>query len=196
MRCHTEWMQSDEETILRTERLVLRRLRPDEAGVVADYKNDPEVARYQDWDLPYPVEEIAAKIAAYAQRPWPCPGSGLNVAIEHDGVLIGDFGVGWNDEGTEAEIGYTLSAEHHGKGFATELVSSVADRLFSEGVKRVTTSLDPENLASIRVLEKNGFHHEATSRVEIRGEWVDDELYVLLREHRAALLAHGSDPLE
>ena len=195
MRCQTESMLSDGETILRTERLVLRRLRPDEAGVVADYKNDPEVARYQDWDLPYPVEEIAAKIAAYAQRPWPCPGSGLNVAIEHDGVLIGDFGVGWDDEGTEAEIGYTLRAEHHGKGFATELVGSVADRLFSEGVKRIMTFLDPENLASIRVLEKVGFRREGTSRVEIRGEWVDDELHVILREDRAAFLASRSDPL-
>jgi RimJ/RimL family protein N-acetyltransferase len=187
-------MVSDEETILRTERLVLRHLRPDEAGAVAEYKNDPEVARYQDWDLPYPVEEIAAKIAAYAQRPWPCPGSGLNVAIEHNGELIGDFGVGWDDEGTEAEIGYTLRTGHHGKGFATEVVGAVVDRLFSEGVKRVTTSLDPENAASIRVLGKVGFRHEATSRVEIRGEWVEDELHALVREDRAAWLARETDP--
>jgi aminoglycoside 6'-N-acetyltransferase len=196
VRCQTESMLSDGETILRTERLVLRRLRPDDADVVADDKNDPEVARYQDWDLPYPVDEIAAKITAYVQRPWPCPGSGLNVAIVHDGALIGDFGVGWDGAGTEAEIGYTLKAEHHGKGFATEVVGAVTDRLFSEGVERVTTSLDPQNLASIRVLKKVGFHREGTSRVEIRGEWVDDELHVLLREDRATLLASGSDQLE
>ena len=94
----TASMTGDAEVILTTERLVLRRLRVDEADAVAEYKNDPEVARYQDWDLPYPVEEIAAKIAAYEQRPWPSPGAGLNVAIEYDGALIGDFGVGWDDE--------------------------------------------------------------------------------------------------
>ncbi len=186
-------MPGDAETILTTERLVLRRLRADEAGAVAEYKNDPEVARYQDWDLPYPVEDIAAKIAAYAHRTWPCPGSGLNVAIEHDGELIGDFGVGWDDEGTEAEVGYTLRPEYHGKGFATEVLAAVVDRLFSEGVERVTTSLDPENVALIRVLEKVGFGFEASSRVEIRGEWVDDDLHVISREDRAVQLAEKTE---
>lgn len=186
-------MPGDAETILTTERLVLRRLRADEAGAVAEYKNDPEVARYQDWDLPYPVEDIAAKIAAYVHRPWPCPGSGLNVAIEHDGELIGDFGVGWDDEGIEAEIGYTLRSEHQGEGFATEALAAVVDRLFSEGVERVTTSLDPENVASIRVLEKVGFRHEASSRVEIRGEWVDDAVHIISREDRAARLAQTTE---
>lgn len=120
--------------ILVTERLVFRRLRADEAGAVAEYKNDPDVAQFPDWDLPYPVEDIAAKISAYAHRPWPCPGSGLNVAIELDGELIGDFGVGSDDEGTEAEIGYTLRREHQGKGLADEAVAAVVDRHFSQGV--------------------------------------------------------------
>jgi hypothetical protein len=60
-------------------------LRLDEAAAVAEYDDDRDVVRDEDWDPPYPVEEIAAKIAADAQRPWPCPGSGWNVAIEHDG---------------------------------------------------------------------------------------------------------------
>lgn len=186
-------MVSDDETILRTERLLLRRFRPDEAGLIAEYKNDPDVARYGDWDLPYPVEEIAAKTAAYVERAWPCLGSGLNVAIEYEGVLIGDFGAGWNDDGTEAEIGYTLRAEHHGSDLATEVVGAVVDRLFSEGVKRVTFSLGPEDAASIRVLCEVGFRREASSRVEIRGRWVDDELYALSWEDRAARLASETD---
>ena len=173
-------MTSDAEVILTTARLVLRRLRVDEADAVGQYKNDPEVARYQDWDLPYPVEEIASKIAAYEHRPWPCLGAGLNVAIEHDGELIGDFGVGWDDDGTEAEIGYTLRLEHQGKGFATEVVGAVVARLFAEGVERITSSLAPENVASVRVLEKTGFRHEASSRIQIRGEFVDDDLYVVV----------------
>lgn len=179
-------MMGEAEVILTSERLVLRRLRVDEADAVAEYKNDPEVARYQDWDLPYPVEEIAAKIAAYEQRPWPCPGAGLNIAIEHEGVLIGDFGVGWDDAGTEAEIGYTLRLDHQGKGFATEAVAAVVDRLFSEGVERITSSLDPENVASIRVLEKAGFRYESSSRIQIRGEVVDDDLSTLVRSDLSA----------
>ncbi len=176
----TASMTGDAEVILTTERL-MRRSRVDEADAVAEYKNDPEVARYQDWDLPYPVEEIAVKIAAYEQRPWPCPGAGLNVAIEYDGALIGDFGVGWDDDGTEAEIGYTLLLEHQGDGFATEAVAAVVERLFAEGVERITSSLDPENVASVRVLKKAGFHYELSSRIQIRGEFVDDDLYIIVR---------------
>ena len=183
-------MAGDAEVILTTERLVLRRLRVDEADAVAEYKNDPEVARYQDWDLPYPVEAIAAKIAAYEQRPWPCPGAGLNVAIEHEGELIGDFGVGWVDDGTEAEIGYTLRREHQGRGFATEAVAAVVERLFSEGVERITSSLDPQNVASIRVLEEVGFRYEASSRIQIRGGFVDDDLYAIVRGDPSARPVH------
>ena len=188
-------MTSHAKVILTTERLVLRRLRVDEAEVVGEYKNDPEVARFQDWDLPYPVEDIAANIAAYEHRPWPCPGAGLNVAIEYEGELIGDFGVGWDDAGEEAEIGYTLRLEHQGKGFATEAAAAVVDRLFSEGVERVTSSLDPENVPSVRVLEKVGFRHEASSRVQVRGEWVDDDLYLISRADRFARLdQHTEQP--
>lgn len=150
-------MLDDDKAILKTSRLVLRRLRPDEADALAIYKNDPQVALYQDWELPYPVEEIAAKIAAYADRPWPCPGSGLNVAIEHDGELIGDFGVGWDDCGTEAEIGYTFRIEYQGRGFATEAVGAVVDLLFADGVRRITSTSDPANLPSLPRAREGGF---------------------------------------
>lgn len=186
-------MPDDVDTILRTERLVLRRFRADEAPAVAQYKNDPDVARFGDWDLPYPVEDIAAKIDRYAHRRWPCPGSGLNVAIEWDGELIGDFGAGWDDAGTEAEVGYTLRTEYQGKGFASEVLAAVVDHLFSEGVERVTMSLDPDDVASLQALEKVGFRFEASSRVEIRGEWVDDVLHAITRKGRAARIADNTE---
>lgn len=177
-------MLGDSDEILRTDRLILRRLRVDEAAAVAEYKNDPEVARFQDWSLPYPVDVAAERIAADQVCPWPSPGSGLNVAIEHQGRLIGDFGVGWDDTGTEAWIGYTLHPEHHGNGFATEAAAAVVDLLLSQGVTRVTASLDPLNVASVRVLEKVGFRHEGSARIQIRGEWVDDDFFVVTRADR------------
>lgn len=189
-------MPGDDEVILATERLTLRRLRPDESAIVTAYKNDPDVARYQDWDLPYPETEIAAKIAAYAERPWPCAGSGLNVAIEHDGELVGDFGVGWDEDGAEADIGYTFRTEHQGRGFATEAAGAVVDRLLAEGVRRISSTADPQNLPSMRVLERLGFRHEGTARsaVEIRGEWLDDEQFALLPEDRRTWLARPTGP--
>lgn len=186
----------DDDVILTTERLTLRRLRPDDARIVTAYRNDPAVARFQDWDLPRPQSEVAAKIAAYADRPWPSPGSGFNVAVEHDGELVGDVGVSWDDAGTQASIGYTLRTEHQGRGFATEAAGAVVDRLLADGIHRITATTDPENLPSMRVLERLGFRHEGTARsaVEIRGEWLDDELFALLPEDRQAWLARPTGP--
>ncbi len=41
---------------LRTDRLTLRLMRTSDAEVHAAYRSDPEVARHQLWDVPYPVE--------------------------------------------------------------------------------------------------------------------------------------------
>lgn len=55
---------------------------------------------------------------------------------------------------------------------------------------------DPQNLPSMRVLERLGFRHEGTARsaVEIRGEWLDDERFALLAEDRQAWLARPTGP--
>jgi len=154
--------------------------------VVAGYRNDPEAARFQDWELPVPVERVAAQIHEYLAAEWPLLGGGLNIAVEHQGDLIGDLYVGWNDDGSEAVVGYTLMRPHQGKGFATEAAAALVDHLFANGVAVVRASLDPENLASARVLEKVGFRLVETSTVMIRGEWVDDAVYELTRADQAA----------
>ena len=50
-----------------TDRLTIRAFRPDEAHVVAAYRNDPDVARYQDWPVPYPPERAVRVVGEYAR---------------------------------------------------------------------------------------------------------------------------------
>ena len=40
-------------TMLTTERLVLRRFRPEDLDAFVAYRSDPQVARYQGWEAPY-----------------------------------------------------------------------------------------------------------------------------------------------
>lgn len=174
-------MSLDGEVILRTDRLVLRRLRRDDAEVVAAYRNDPEIARYQGWDVPCTVEDVADWIGSFMEEPWPSPGSAINVAIDLDGTLIGDVAVGWGATYAEAWIGFTLQREHHGRGYATEAAGAVVERLLTEGSERITASVDPENVASVRVLERLGFRRTGSTRSEVRGEWVDDDTYAIER---------------
>jgi len=183
--CQSSSVAEPEGRLLTTDRLVIRRLRTTDAGTVTDYRNDPSVARYQGWVLPYPIEKVVADITADAARPWPCPDDGMNVAIERDGDVIGDLYVAWDHDGTTATVGYTLAPSHHGNGYATEAVAALVDHLFTHGVSRVSASVDPANTASVRVLHRVGFRLDSTGRTLVRGEWADDATYVLTSEARA-----------
>ena len=56
------------------------------------------------------------------------------------------------------EIGYTFSAQHWGKGYATEAVRALCQYAFTQNIDKTIVAVTfPENIASIRVLEKSGF---------------------------------------
>nr|WP_321487069.1 GNAT family protein [uncultured Draconibacterium sp.] len=77
-------------------------------------------------------------------------------------------------------------------GFATEAAKAVINYLFCELKKhRITASIDPENIASVALLEKLGFRKEAHFRESLflNDKWVDDVIYALLaREWKASEL--------
>ncbi len=75
-----------------------------------------------------------------------------------DGSHVGDLCFkGFQADGS-VEIGYGISEESQGHGYATEAVNAVtAWALKQPGVSRVDAETEPENRASQRVLEKCGF---------------------------------------
>jgi RimJ/RimL family protein N-acetyltransferase len=180
---------------IRTERLLLRMMRVDDAPALAAYRTLDDIARYQDWDLPYTVEMGGAALAAQDHLDDVTVGEWVQVAIEHDGVVVGDLAVVLVNGGHVAQIGYTLATAHQGKGYASEAAGALVDALFATGdVHRVVATLDPANHASMRVVEGLGFTWEGTARNAelIRGEWMDDMRFALLREEREAWLAPKS----
>jgi RimJ/RimL family protein N-acetyltransferase len=166
-----------------TERLVLRRFRAEDAEVFAAYRSDPDVARYQSWDAPVLIAEAVRQVRGFAEADPAAPGW-FQYAVEHraDGVLIGDIGVRLHDNLMQAEIGYAFAPSYQGKGYATEAVRCMLNRLFGSGIHRVSAECDARNTASARLLARLGFRREG-HRVEhtwIKGEWTDDLLFGLL----------------
>ena len=77
-------------------------------------------------------------------------------------------------------IGYRTDPSIHHKGYTTQAVSMVCDFAFNSlKIHRIEAGVLPRNIASQRVLEKNGFEREGLSRknVEINGVWEDHYLY-------------------
>ncbi len=73
--------------------------------------------------------------------------------------LVGNGGFfGPPDAAGTAEVGYSMAPEFTGEGLATELVGGLLKQAFADArVRRVRARTTEENVASVRVLEKNGF---------------------------------------
>ena len=76
-------------------------------------------------------------------------GEALGLVIIHETVAEGG--------GAVLRIGYMLGEGAWGKGFGTELVGGLVAWAGENGVTAMLGGVDRKNLASQRVLEKNGF---------------------------------------
>ncbi|MCR8641182.1 GNAT family N-acetyltransferase [Paenibacillus sp. N1-5-1-14] len=82
-----------------------------------------------------------------------------------------------------AFIGYFLDKDVNGKGYTTEAVKLAVNYAFEElKLHRIEAGVMPHNLASLRVLEKSGFHKEgiAIKNVLINGKWEDHQVLAII----------------
>ncbi|MBM2621398.1 GNAT family N-acetyltransferase [Actinoplanes sp. LDG1-06] len=170
--------------LIETERLLLRRFHKTDAPVLAAYRSDPDVARYQSWDAPFSLLRAETAVANFMASDPDRPGW-FQYAVERttDRRLVGDVAVHLHDNLLQAEIGFTVAREHQRHGYAREAVTAVLDRLFKvQGLHKVTGECDSRNVASATLMERLGFTREGLLRQQtyIKGEWTDDLLYGLL----------------
>ena len=82
-------------------------------------------------------------------------------------------------------IGYTISKEYWGQGYATAAVKAIARTLFTETpAKRIEADCSIHNSASRRVLEKCGFIHVGLKRsyLVIADQRVDHDNFELIKD--------------
>lgn len=152
---------------LRTERLVLRTLRPDDLDAVRSYRNAPGQRRWT-----YTRDQTEAELMAWTAGGAPVflrDGDAAQLGIELDGRLVGDVMLRITSLGSRhAELGWMIAADAQGQGVATEAARAALELCFALGAHRVTAQLDEENVASRRVAERIG--------MTLEGRFVDDEV--------------------
>jgi ribosomal-protein-alanine N-acetyltransferase len=82
-------------------------------------------------------------------------------------------------------LGYWMGESFAGQGLMTEAVRVMLPFYFETlGLHRLHAACLPDNIASRRVLEKNGFREEgyALNYLQIDGKWADHVLFALTRE--------------
>jgi ribosomal-protein-alanine N-acetyltransferase len=146
---------------IETDRLIIRSTRETDFELLAALWTDHEVTYYMGGPRNY--EEVLRILREDSQLN-PQPVFDLWPVIEKEtGQIVGDCGILEKDiDGrNQYEIVYVLAKSAWGKGFATEVASSLKDYAFNElGLKRVTALIDPDNVGSERVATKIGLRYE------------------------------------
>jgi ribosomal-protein-alanine N-acetyltransferase len=170
-----------------TERLVLRELRPSDAGAVAAGAGDRQVAAFLiQVPSPYPIA-LARRWVAH-RIDWWDQGRGVTFAVtlpDEPDMLLGTVSLRRYVRDRRAELGYWLARPAWGHGFATEAASAVVDFGFSGlGLARVYAQVLADNRASLRVLDKLGMVNEGVKRQHVQKarRLHDVVLYGLLRD--------------
>jgi len=166
-------------TVLETERLVLRRFRPDDLPTLHRWRADPDYMRY----IGVATDDPAATAAALDrwERHWAEHGFGLLAAEEREtGALVGragpQFHGAWPDH---PELGWGVDPDRWNRGLATEMGAACLGWAFGElGIPQLVSITVEENVASRRVMEKLGF----TFLTTVPGGDPDTPLWVYRQE--------------
>lgn len=114
-------------------------------------------------------------------------GRALPFAITWRDELVGQLsvsGISWGSL-QSGHVGYWVSQHVAGRGIATTCVALATDHcLLTLGLHRIEINVRPENVASLRVVEKLGFRDEGVRLrfLHIDGAWRDHRTFALTRE--------------
>ncbi len=151
---------------LTTPRLRLRQLRPSDSEAMFGFLSDEEVTRTFGLETFTGLEEARQRIRAInagfrnqAALRW-------GLTRPEDDVLIGTCGyIYWKWRHRHAAVGYELSRPLWRQGYMTEALTAVLDFGFIHmNLHRVEALVMPENVPSLNLLYKLGFHNEGLLR--------------------------------
>ena len=141
------------------------------------------MGRYQGWS-PWPDAQAAAFLAtmqALDTLP-PHDWRQIGIATVDDGRLIGDVAFHLTDDGTCAEIGFTLARQAHGRGLGRDAVAALIALVFDAApVQRIVAITDARNDPARRLLAAVGMTVVATDDAEFRGERCREETFAIAR---------------
>jgi ribosomal-protein-alanine N-acetyltransferase len=176
--------------LLQTPRLILRELGPADLPALFAIHSDAQAMQWFGTDpmTEYrQAEQLLAQFASWRALPNP----GVRWGIERPSVpgLLGTCGLfKWNRPWRSCAIGFELAREAQGQGLMTEALEAILGWGFAHmGLNRIEAQVHPQNLASLKLLERAGFVREGVSRQA--GYWLgahhDLVQCSLLREERS-----------
>jgi len=169
---------------LESDRLLYRRITMEDSESLFKIRSNNEVMQFMDRDPMKSVSESENLIQSIHDSF--ASGSGINWGIidKCTQVFIGYFGF-WRIDTyhCRGEIGYALHPGYWGKGYMEETACQLIHYGFTEmRLHSIEANVNPDNLSSIKLLEKLGFQKEAYFRENylFNNEFTDSVIYSLL----------------
>jgi len=157
--------------VIQTARLRLRPAAQTDLTALHAIMSDAQVMRY--WSTP-PHSDLETTQLWLASMIGGA--SGGDFIVELDGRCIGKAGC-WR----WPEVGYLLSRDCWGRGYAAEALAAFIAYAFARFTDHLTADVDPRNAASLRLLARIGFHETArVSKTWLLGDEWCDSVYLRL----------------
>lgn len=158
--------------------IFLREFRVEDVDSIYELTSQPEVYEFLpdwrstreqrlDWVTNYEIpdnKEFLASIPSIGER-W----LKLGIFLKETDEFIGFCNTGIKDELSEPnrEIAYAISKHYRNKGYTTRAVRGLVKFLFENtDVEQLNAVVLPRNVASIKVIEKCGFHYSGDIEIE------------------------------
>ncbi|MFZ2103105.1 MAG: GNAT family protein [Oricola sp.] len=156
------------------------------------------------WEPTWPADDLErpafrSRIRRYNQEIAAGTGFPYFICDKSTNAILGGITLGNVRRGVSqcGQIGYWIGERHQGRGVMSEAMAALCDHAFFVlGLHRLEAACIPDNMRSIRILEKAGFAREGYLRsyLKINGRWRDHVLYARINprhEHMSAAVEQG-----
>ena len=148
-------------TIFETDRLLVREYVEEDAEAFFKLNSNPEVIRFVPDKAVLNVDQARQILIDHPIADYRKHGFGRGACIlKSTGEQIGFAGLKYLEELGEVDVAYRLLPQYWGQGYATEAAAAAVRHGFDKlGLKKILGLVMPENIASVRVLEKAGLRY-------------------------------------
>lgn len=172
--------------IIQTERLILRKIMPEDLYDMYEYASDDEVSRFLMWSPHLNIAETRGHIEYLQKQYRKGCATDWGVALKSSNKLIGTCGFASVDlHNNKAEIGYVLSQKYRKRGYMREAVNKVLEIGFLRlGLNRIEARILEGNAQSEGLAESVGMKKEGTLRkaLFIKGVYKTFSYYAITKD--------------
>ncbi|KAB7709080.1 GNAT family N-acetyltransferase [Bacillus aerolatus] len=172
--------------IIETRRLILREVTTEDANDMFNYLSDKNVVKPMGLVPCQKVKDVWDEIRWYKSIYKEGTGIRWGITLKDAGKVIGSCGfLNMLTKHYRAEVGYELSKGYWGRGIASEALEAVVKYGYQHfQLERIEALIEPSNLPSQKLVEKQGFRREGLLRhYEFTyGKFDDLYMYSIIKE--------------